>query len=105
MYTWRIGVIPPPVYTPSPALSLPYQTGVSAPTDAKFLADDYGVVPTRVQNLAVLAGKHLGVRAGQRSLASLTAIALGCHLPKDPALRLSVWEKPTLDDDQVCTRN
>ena len=106
MYTWRIGVIAPlPVNPTSPTLPLPYQTGVSAPTDAKFLVNDYGVVPTRVQNLAVLAKNHLGVRAGQRSLASLTAITLECHLPKDPTLRMSTWERPTLDDDQVCTRN
>ena len=106
MYTWRIGVIapPPPLYPTCPALPLPYQTAVSALTDAIFLADDNGVALTRVQKSRRFGGKTLGC-AGRTAITGVpTAITLGCHLPKDPARRMSIWEKSPLNDDQMCTR-
>lgn len=47
-----------------------------------------------------LAGQHLGVPSGERSLAGLTARLLKRHLNKD-GVRTSDWEQSPLTDKQV----
>lgn len=80
--------------------SLDNQTGVSVQVDFIRLEADCSVDGTGAMDLGVLAGEHLGVPNGQRSLAGLAARLLNRHLTKD-GVRTSDWEQFPLTPNQV----
>jgi ribonuclease D len=73
---------------------------VGVKADLCRLKADYDVEGTGAMDVGVLAGKHLGVPVGERSLAGLVARLLRRHLPKD-GVRTSDWEQCPLSDKQV----
>lgn len=75
--------------------------GVSG--DLSRIKTDYGVDGTGAVDVGALAGQHLGVPHGQRSLGSLTASLLRRDLLKD-GVRTSDWEASPLSDKQVLVR-
>ncbi|CAN0445314.1 unnamed protein product, partial [Ascophyllum nodosum] len=65
--------------------------GVLVRGDLKHLLDSYGVQGTNPVDVGQLAGTHLGVKIGARSLQALTATLLRRQLAKD-TVRTSNWE-------------
>lgn len=75
--------------------------------DGKRLERDYGVETHGMVDLRTYA-RACWVDLPCRSLAGMTATALGRSLSKDPAVRFSCWSKPELTMVQVfsgCTRD
>lgn len=68
-------------------------------SDLTHLCDSYGVKGTGAVDVGQLAGRHLGVKVGARSLKALTATLLHRLLPKG-GVRTSNWET-VLTDEQV----
>lgn len=82
-----------------PACALP-QAGVGVTADIGRIKADYGVNGTGAVDIGVLAGKHLGVSVGERSLAALVASLLFRLLMKG-SVRMSDWEQEALSLEQV----
>lgn len=78
------------------------QAGVGVSADLTRIKTDYGVEGTGAVDVGVLAGQHLGVPMGQRSLSCLVASLLGRDLAKG-GVRTSDWEKCPLSIEQVCS--
>lgn len=68
--------------------------------DLTRIRKDYGVDGTGAMDVGMLAGQHLDVPSGERSLAGLVARLLKRELTKD-GVRTSDWEKCPLTDTQV----
>lgn len=75
------------------------QAGVSVRGDLTHLFNSYGVQGTKPVDVGQLAGVHLHVKIGARSLQALTAVLLHRRLAKG-AVRTSNWET-ALTKDQV----
>lgn len=75
------------------------QAGVSVRSDLTHLCDSYGVKGTGAVDVGQLAGRHLGIKVGARSLKALIATLLHRLLPKG-GVRTSNWET-VLTDEQV----
>lgn len=67
--------------------------------DLTHVFNSYGVRGTQEVNVAQLAGRHLDVMVGARSLQALTATLLRRQLPKGQ-VRTSNWET-SLSEQQV----
>ncbi|CAM9783090.1 unnamed protein product, partial [Laminaria digitata] len=74
--------------------------GVGATADIGRIKTDFGVNGTGAVDVGVLAGKHLGVAVGERSLAALVASLLSRLLFKG-SVRTSDWEQETLSPEQI----
>lgn len=68
--------------------------------DISRIKHDYGVEGTGAVDVGVLAGKHIGVASGNRSLAALVAHFLRRQLAKG-SVRVGDWEKTPLSIEQV----
>ena len=68
--------------------------------DIGRIKTDYGVDGTGAVDVGVLAGKHLGVPMGERSLATLVACSLFRLLLKG-SVRTGDWEQEVLSMEQV----
>ncbi|CAN0564874.1 unnamed protein product, partial [Laminaria digitata] len=74
--------------------------GVAVNADIGRVKHDYGVDGTGGVDVGVLAGKHVGVAAGNRSLAALAVHFLRRQLAKG-SVRVGDWEKAPLSDEQA----
>ncbi|CAN0254930.1 unnamed protein product, partial [Scytosiphon promiscuus] len=74
--------------------------GVGVAGDLGRIKTDYDVDGTGAVDVGALAGQHLGVPIGERSLGGLTASFLRRRLKKD-GVRTSDWEASPLSDEQV----
>lgn len=75
------------------------QAGVSVKADLTHVFNSYGVRGTQEVDVGQLAGQHLDVMVGARSLQALTATLLRRQLPKGQ-VRTSNWET-SLSQQQV----
>lgn len=76
------------------------QVGVAVKSDGKRLERDYDVKTCGMVDLRSYA-RACWVDLPCRSLAGMTAMALGKSLSKDPAVRFSRWSKAELTPNQV----